>query len=186
MVFDRLFKNFKKDKPADDFGNMTVLDLEVGCFFDYDLSTWKIDEEYEYDWGDQEFSREFKVTNGVDVRFLSIEEDDGIYMEFTQKINLKKIDSTLYSYLISSDEVKPPAHLTYEGKKYFLDEEAPGYYRNVMDGDEWTEFISWTYYDDSEENVLTIEQWGDTSFDASQGKVIKEFQISNLLPNSEN
>lgn len=185
MVFDRLFKNFKKDKPADDYGNMTVHDLTVGCFFDYDLTTWEVKEEYEYDWGDEEFSREFKITNGKDTRFLSIDDGDELELIVSEKIKLRSIDATLYSYLVSSKDPKPPSKITYDGKTFFMDEEAPGLFFDLSeDNEDGTEFISWTYYDENEAYSITIEQWEETSFDASYGKVIKEYHISNLLPSA--
>ena len=187
MVFDRLFGKFKKDKPAEDYANLRVRDLAVGFIFDYDLSTWEIQEEYEYDWGDEEFSREFKIYNGKDTRFLSIEEDDELEIIISEKIKLRKIDATLYANLVSSADPKPPATIQYEGKAFFMDEEAAGYFRNLNDDEEEAEeFMSWTYYDENEEYSITIEQWEETSFEASHGKLIKEYHLSNILPNPEN
>ena len=51
-LFDR-FK--KKEEPHYDPSNLQIKDLRVGFMFDYDMKTWAIKEEYEYDWGRQLF-----------------------------------------------------------------------------------------------------------------------------------
>ena len=59
--------------------------------------------------------------------------------------------------------------------------------RDRMDtpDEDWKEFISWDYYDKNEDFVLTIEQWDENTFEASFGKVVQYFQISNIFPNPE-
>ncbi|RLD43759.1 MAG: DUF4178 domain-containing protein, partial [Bacteroidetes bacterium] len=38
------------------------------------------------------------------------------------------------------------------------------------------------YYDEKEELYICIEQWDEKEFEASAGIIIKEFEISNILP----
>ena len=44
------------------------------------------------------------------------------------------------------------------------------------------EFINWSYVDESEKQVLVIEQWGENEFAASAGEVVEPYQFSNILP----
>ena len=44
-----------------------------------------------------------------------------------------------------------------------------------------TELISWDYEDDNG-YVISIEQWGEQRFEASEGKCIQPFEINNILP----
>ncbi len=75
------------------------------------------------------------------------------------------------------------AKIEFKGKDFLLDSEAPGFYRRADSGSQaWTEFMSWTYYDEEEKLILTIEQWGDDEFEATYGDVIEEYKISSILP----
>ena len=58
-----IFDRFKKKEKTYDVTNITVKDLDVNFVFDYDLTTWKVEETYEYDWGDNCFTKEHKITN---------------------------------------------------------------------------------------------------------------------------
>ena len=81
-----IFDIFKKKEPHYDSTNIRVQDLDVGFVFEYDLSTWEVQAIYEYDWGDDFFTREFKVNNGSLTRYLAIEEDV-IVLPKTEKID---------------------------------------------------------------------------------------------------
>ena len=72
--------------------------------------------------------------------------------------------------------------VTFKGTDYRRESESPGYYNPSKTSNEWTEFINWQYFDGSGESVLSIEQWGENEFEASEGKIIKPFEITNILP----
>ena len=69
----------------------------------------------------------------------------------------------------------------YEGTVFYRDDESAGFFRNLT-STTWAEMISWTYYDDSDRLVLTVEQWGDNKFEAAVGMVVNENAFSNILP----
>ena len=181
-MFKKLFS--KKSTPHYDSTNIRVHDLDVGFVFDYDLSTWEVQSIYEYDWGDNYFTREYKISNGADTLFLSLEEDDELILCITKKIKVRAIGEEVQEVLMNTQ--KPPSKFTFENKQYFLEEEAPGYFHDISKGDEaWEEFISWEFEDNAGEYLITIEQWGEKEFEASAGKYIKEFELSNILPASQ-
>ncbi len=176
-VFD-IFK--KKEAPSYDATNLQIQDLKLGYMFDYDLSSWIIEAEYEYDWGDDCFSKEYKINNGSETKYMAVEDDDELIVTITSKLKLHAIDEDLKSYILEHDT--PPKKIKYQDRKYFLEEECPGYFRDLGKGDtEWTELISWDYEDDTD-YVICIEQWGAQRFEASEGKCIKAFEITNILP----
>ncbi|OYT10872.1 MAG: hypothetical protein B6I18_06835 [Bacteroidetes bacterium 4572_112] len=177
-----LFSMFKKkDEPSYDPSNITVSDLAQGFVFEYNMTTWEVKEEYEYDWGENFFSKEYKISNGEETLFLSVEEDDELNLMMTKKIKLRKIDTDVADSIMKFNEA--PREIMYEGKKYFLEKESPGYFRDISnDASDWDEFISWDYYDDSEELYICVEQWDEKEFEAAAGFTIKEFEISNILP----
>lgn len=181
-----LFDVFKKKEnaPAYDPSNITIKDLDEGFVFDYDLKTWEVAEAYEYDWGGNHFSREFKITDGTDILFLEVEDDDELEVSVSQKIKIGSIDPDLGDRIVKKG--KPPKELSYKGIVYFRDEESPGYFRNMkhdaQKDDSWSELIAWSYYDEEEEKMLTIEQWGENQFEASFGHGIQAYEVSNILP----
>ncbi len=183
MIFNKLFNRNKKAGP-NPFGR-TVRDLDLGYIFEYNLETWEVKEVYEYDWGNNDFTREYKISDGKSTKFLAVEEDDTLELVVSEKVNIRKVQTDLQK-LILENEV-PPETLRYDNKEFYLDDESPGYFRKLPseDDEDWEEFIAWDYYDEDEKYNLTIEQWGDRSFEASYGKRIMEFEISDILPREQ-
>ncbi|OQX77653.1 MAG: hypothetical protein B6D64_07970 [Bacteroidetes bacterium 4484_276] len=175
------FNFFKKKKePAYDPLNIRVTDLRQGFIFDYDLKSWEVVEEYTYDWGENYFSKEYKISSGADIMFLSVDEDDVVELSLQKKIKLSSIDGDIESEIIRNKI--PPKKIVYKGVAYNRDSESPGYFKEENSNKDWLELISWTYYNEEEDRVLTVEQWGEREFEASHGKVIKEYEISGITP----
>lgn len=177
-LFDR-FK--KKEEPHYDPNNLMIEDLRVGFMFDYDLKTWVIKEEYEYDWGDNYFTREYKLEAADDVAYLHIDHNDEGFMTLSRKLKVRVLGEDIPEEII--DNKRPPKKIEFNGVAYYLDKESPGYFSDdPEDDDSWVEFISWDYYDSEGKLVACVEQWGAREFEASHGKVVKDFEITNILP----
>ncbi|MGQ1911541.1 DUF4178 domain-containing protein [Marinifilum sp. RC60d5] len=171
---------FKRKQPKYDSTNIRVTDLDVGFVFEYDLESWEVQASYEYDWGDNYFSKEYKINNGRKTLFLSVEDDDEISLSVCDKIKVRELGETVHADLLNHQ--KAPASLVYKDRKYFFEKESPGYFNDKARGEDWVEFIAWDFEDESGEYLVTIEQWDEKEFEASAGKVVKEFEISNILP----
>jgi len=171
---------FKRKQPKYDSTNIRVTDLDVGFVFEYDLESWEVQASYEYDWGDNYFSKEYKINNGTKTLYLAVEDDDEISLSITDKIKVRVLGENVLNDLMNLQ--KPPTTITYKDTKYFFEKESPGYFNDIAKGKDWVEFISWDFEDESGENIITIEQWDEKEFEASAGKSIKEFEISNILP----
>lgn len=180
-----IFDRFKKDKqPEYDVTNLSVRDFKKGFVFDFNLKTWIVKEAYEYDWGNNNFTFEFKIDAGDEVLFLHYEEDDALEITVSSKVKIRNVDEDLPEHITKFDA--PPKKIVYKGVTYFLDDEAPGFFHNCDHGeDAWDEFISWSFYDEAEEKLITIEQWEEKQFEAAVGRVVKEFEITNILPSTE-
>ncbi|WP_010520336.1 DUF4178 domain-containing protein [Aquimarina agarivorans] len=176
-IFD-MFKK-KEEDPHFDPTNIKVTDLEKGYLLDYDMETWTVKKMGEYDWGDHFFSREFLIESRGKIRYLTIEEDEGLEICIFKKIKFRKLGEDVATYFKNHD--KFPNQILFEGITYHFDEQSPGFYRDV-DSEDWTELISFDYENDDEDQFLTIEQWGEDEFEASIGKKVKPFEISNILP----
>ncbi|MBI9069993.1 MAG: DUF4178 domain-containing protein [Melioribacteraceae bacterium] len=179
-----LFDFFKKDEtPGYDPANIKITDLDKGFIFEYDLKNWVVEEVYQYDWGSNYKTKEFKVNSGDEIMFLSVDDDDEIFITISEKIKPRVLKDDLPEYINEND--KPPKKLEYKNIKFLYDEESYGYFKQLhTNAEEDAKVISWDYFDDDDKYILNIEQWGDEDFEASFGKVVKEFEISNILPNA--
>ena len=175
-----IFKK-KKKKELIDPTQVEVNQLVKGAFIDYDLKSWEVNAVYEYDWGDDYFADEFRLTTVDEECYLYVEEDDGLECNITQKISVHDIDEDVVDYIIRHEE--PPMRINYQGTTYYRQSESVGYFRDTgKDGENWQELVSWSYYDKPQKQIINIEQWGEREFEASHGKVVQSFEITNILP----
>lgn len=179
MMFD-FFK--KKKEPEYDVTNLKITDLNIGFIFDYDLKPWVVKERYEYDWGSNNFSHEYKVDSGDEVAFLSVEDSSELAISLTKSIKVKKIDEDVTRIL--ADTKKAPSQLHLEGEVYYLDNESAGYFKDCgKKTEDWEELFSWEYFNENEDKIISITQWDEQTFDVFAGKVLQSHQISNIIPN---
>lgn len=180
-IFDR-FK--KKQEPHYDVSNITVHDLGKEYILDYDGKSWIVEDMFEYDWGDNNFSRGFKISEGSEILDLHIEIDHELEIALTKKIPVRKLSDKIIKKI--KEKGRPPKTLVYEEVTYHLENEYPGYCRNVDheedENSDSGELIMWLYMDDAEEKLINIEQWGDKEFNAKIGEYLSEYDITNILP----
>lgn len=178
-MFD-FFKK-KKEEPSYDVTNLTLKDLNFGFIFDYDLKSWVVKEVYEYDWGSNNFSKEYKIDSGDEVAFLSIEDDSELNITLTKAIKIRKIDEDFVEEIVKNE--KAPSKIHYEGVLYYLDAESAGYFRDcAKETNDWEELMAWEYYDENEEKIISITQWDERTFDAYAGIVLESHEFSNIIP----
>ncbi len=181
-----MFSNpFKKNKkPAYDVTNLGIMDLNVGFVFDYDLKSWVVEEAYEYDWGGNHFSKEFKVNAGDDVAFLSVEDDGDLNISMTKSIKLRAIEEDVMEEITKNK--KAPKTIHFKKETYYLESDSAGYFREAgSNEDSWEELISWEYFNESEDKIVCLTQWDEYNVEASAGAVVSSHQISDILPGSE-
>lgn len=180
-----MFGFFKKkpevpQEPHYDPLRIKVTDVRRGYLLDYDLKTWQATEEYEYDWGDNYFTYEFKLESGAEVRYLSVQEDgEEVTCWLMVPLRFSLLDASVEKAML--EHGKPPRNISYKGVEYYRDGEFPGYFRNI-DDEEFAPFVEWTYFDEQNTRVLSISQWEEGEFEASIGEVIPDRAFSNILP----
>lgn len=182
-IVDFLFKKKQTEEPKYDVTDIKLKDLDIGFVFEYDMKTWIVESIYDYDWGNGYYSKEYKVNNGEEVRFLSVEEDDVLYIVMYEKAKVRLIKEDLPEYILEND--KPPKTLDYKDIKFYYEEESIGSFKDSANPGEDSRFISWDYYDEEDKFTLSIEQWDEEEFDASFGVILKEYQVYNILPRSK-
>ena len=176
-----LFDVFKKKEESR--GELTLENLQTGDLLEYFLKTWEVKKVYEYDWGNNEFTREYALDSGDDQVNLHISNDNPPVCSVSRKVSIVSVDNNLKAHIIKFDE--PPQKVDYDGKSYYRQEEGQGYSREEGEGDdEWSEFVSWELVDDSGEHFISLERYGETDVDAYAGQYAKPFEFSNFLPRS--
>lgn len=186
-----MFGWFKKKKGEDenryldDPTNYRINKMRKGGFVDYDLKTWEVKEVYEYDWGNNFFADEFLLTTGNESIYLYVEEDGDYDCSISWKINLNEIinasdiDTDLVDYIL--DKETPPRKIHYKNETYFKEGgESMGYFRSVNEK-EWSEFVSWIFYNQEKTKFINITQWGEEDFDAVQGKPVRDIEFSSFI-----
>jgi len=179
--FDFLSK--KEPEEIDPLKDLVLSKLHVGFFLDYDMKTWEVTAHNTYDYGDGYFSEEWELTSGNDIRYLERYEDDDVEWSFCQKIPIGKLENNIRQHIMEHED--PPEKIRYENSDYFLDDSGAAYYSKAGNGAR-EELIYWTYITEDEKNFITIEQWGESEFEASTGLYVEEYQFTNILPGNEN
>ncbi|MBV6645019.1 MAG: DUF4178 domain-containing protein [Cyclobacteriaceae bacterium] len=172
-----LFKK-KKEEPEYDVTNLSVNDLDFGFIFDYDLKSWVVKEVYEYDWGDNNFTREYKVDSGDEIAYLDV--DDG-ELSVSKPIKLREIEEDVFEAI--TEKEKAPGRIHYGGETYYLQEDSAGYFRDcAKETKDWEELITLEYYNEEETLFVSLTQWDDRTLECYAGKVVKSFEVSNIIP----
>ncbi|MEM8894088.1 MAG: DUF4178 domain-containing protein [Bacteroidota bacterium] len=180
-MFDWFKNRKKKQEPEYDVTNLSLRDLNYGFIFDYDMKSWVVKEVYEYDWGNNNFSKEYKVDSGDQVGYLSISDEDELIISLTNSVKLSKFDEDIMSEVEKNK--KPPRHLHIDGEKYTLEEDSAGYFRDcIKTTEDWEEFVNWDYYNEDGDKIVSVTQWDDFNIKAHAGIVLKEYQISSIIP----
>ncbi|MFQ5822600.1 MAG: DUF4178 domain-containing protein [bacterium] len=177
MGLKDLFK--KKEDEFDPLKDLELSKLRVGFFVDYDMTTWEVTDYNKYDYGEGYITDEWELTTGREKWYLERSEDDEVEWNLAKKIPIGAIEGDIRKYIIEHDD--PPSQVVCKGKKYYLDESGTGY---LYEGGQGAakEFVYWDFIDEEDEHFLTIEQWGETDFEAAEGYYVEEYQFSNILP----
>ena len=173
---------FGKKKEEDEFDalkDVQLKNLQKGWMLDYDMQTWEVTAHHKYDWGESLKSDEWELRSSNKLIFLEYDPEDGGEFSISWKVPIGKIEGNIKEHLKKNDDA--PGQIVFGGKTYYLDEDGGGLFLENCKQPE-QEFIYWDYVDDSEDNFVTIEQWGDNEFEASAGKAVEEYQFENILP----
>ncbi len=176
-----MFNFFKKKKePSYDVTNLSVKDLNYGFIFDYDMKSWVVKEVYEYDWGDQKFTKEYKVDAGDEVAFLGVEDNGELTLTLAKSLKIRQIEEDIFEAI--TDQKKAPSKIHCKGELFYLHEDSAGYFRDHADGDTWEELMSYEYFNEDETKFISLTQWDERTLEAYSGIVLEPFKISNIIP----
>ncbi len=172
---------FKKDKKQeiDPLKELTLSKLRPGYFVDWDMKTWEVAAYNIYDWGGRDFTYEWQLKSSDDTIYLEYEPDDEDFWMVCRKISFGKLGANVKNHILEHGD--PPEEIVYDGTTFYLEESGGCHF--LKDGKEpGQEMLQWNYEDDDGKTFVTIEQWGENSFEASRGVEVEEYQFSNILP----
>lgn len=162
-----------------DLTDLSLSDLKVGYYVDYDLKTWQVTASNTYDWGSGDVSHEWQLKSHEETIYLEKETDDEDYWSVSRKIPFGRLGNTVRQHLAENEEA--PDEIELDGVAYYMDESAGGKFLKDGQGP-GREMLVWDYEDDSGRRYLSIEQWGEEDFEASLGEPVEPYQFTNILP----
>jgi hypothetical protein len=178
MILKNLFGK-KKEKGPDPLTNLTLENLRPGCFVDYDMKTWQVSAYHYYDWGSGDLSYEWQLQTHDETIYLERSVDDEDDWSISRKIPFARVGAGIKQHIIEHED--PPEEIAFEGTTYYLEETSGGqFYKDAAGPGQ--DLLSWEYEDDSGKKYMTIEQWGESDFEASIGEGVEEYQFTNILP----
>ena len=169
---------FKKEDDFDPLKDLALSKLRIGFMVDFDMQTWQVTQESRYDYGGGYVTDEWELTSGRDKRYLERSQDDDVAWTLSSKITIGAIEGDVRQHIIAHDD--PPDQIIYDGKTYYLDESGVG--RMLKKDTTPKEFVYWEFIDEADEKFITIEQWGETEFEAVAGHTVEEYQFTSILP----
>jgi len=170
----------KEKKPTlDPLKELTLANMKVGYFVDFDQKTWEVMAVNWYDFGQGDRSYEWQLQGADSTVYLELEQDDEEYWTLSWKIPFARLGAKVKEHLLEEED--PPDQIEFEGIVYYLEETAGGHYfkGGLPPG---KEFLRWSYEDNSGEKYLEIEQWGEEDFEATAGRPVEEYHFTNILP----
>ena len=177
-LIKRLFgiRNANKD-TTDTKIDFDIPDLKKGYIFDYDMSSWEVEDVVVYTWDNGVKDLEFNIFNGKDKMYLNYEKAgsqvsifweaklNDVWAEARNNIR-KKVD-------ISEREFK------YKGNTYYFAGEGSA---KVSSSTETFHMQNWLFQTDSDDSLVSINKYEDNSMEVYVGKKLKLHEISNILP----
>ena len=178
MGWKDFFKK-KKTEETDPLNDLILVNLGVGSYVDYDMKTWEVTAYHHYDWGEGDMTREWQLISSDETVYLEQETDDDVFWSINRKISFNRLGPDVRNHILKNEN--PPDEIEFQGTHYFLEDSAGGKFFKDGTGT-GRELLKWEYEDDSGKNYLSIEQWGEESFETSVGHEAEEYQFSNILP----
>ncbi len=183
MVFKRLFGMLggSAAPPSQDFSgvDMSLSDLKAGDYVDYDMKTWEVVSRHHYDWGDGDITHEWQLKSHDDTIYLEKETDDEADWSISRPVVFGRLGEYVKNHILQHED--PPSEILFDGETYYLESSAGGHF--YPQGKETGQpLICWDFEDESGDRYLSIEQWGESEFEAYAGHPASEYQFTNFLP----
>lgn len=177
MAFDFFKKKKKEEFRIED---LVLSKLKSGFLVDYDMKTYRVAGCNKYQWNEGGVTDEWELKSGNETWFLECTQEDGeVEWSLCRKLSISELEGDIAGEIVRNED--PPEVVVYQGKRFAFEEDDIGEFFRGGSG-EGLNFVSWDYEDETGEQFLTIEQWGETKFDMQVGFKVEEYQFTNILP----
>lgn len=148
--------------------------LKVGYTFNLYKTNWKITEVGEYDWRMDNTSVEYTIIDDHKKAYLEVEFTKGKYeVTYSEEAEIPK------AFLIDAIQSNQIFH---NNILYEFDEKFSGDYKNLTTHSSRENLECFLFYAENDA-LLTIEKWGDGSYEAFLGEELKAKKIKNIKEN---
>lgn len=185
------FFDFLKDKKqqyddirarVDGITDLTLEAMRPGFLVDYDLKSWQVQAANVYTWGDDK-TLEWQLVAADDTVYLECMVDDEAEWSLSRPVRFRELGDAVRRTIVETGD--GPDEFEWQGRTYYLEETAAGFFH--ADGQGKTlgggvPLLQWGYETESGDAYFTIEQWGETEFQAYAGGPVEEYQFTNILP----
>lgn len=185
-LFDRFKNKAQHDAQVDSITDLTLTSMRPGFLVDYDLKTWEVKAANRYEWGSM-ISLEWQLVSADDTIYLECETDDETEWSISRPISFRSLGESVRRAILETGD--GPDQISWQGQTYYLEETAGGHFfangqvtGKAAQSDEGAPLLQWGYETEDGSSYLTIEQWGETDFQAFAGGPAHEYQFSNILP----
>jgi hypothetical protein len=157
---------------------LNIKDLEVGAFLDYELATWEVVYQIQYDWERRITEIQYQLSNHKGQSMLLFVQ---IHEKHPSTWSESKISyHDLETYKLRDILYSPPTQLTFKDQLYFRKNIATGK-KFIPNEREGLDVKQWHYITADEKDSLRILQYEGKGWAAFSGKKIEEFELENIL-----
>jgi hypothetical protein len=163
--------------------NPSLEHLQMDSLLDYDLKTWRVAQEWQYDWEDGESLREFRLVSETEAQSLTLylkKEGGHVEIFVAQKINIHLLDEQLEEEILTKQ--KPRNILIYKGQNFYREPQRKGFCFDMSLPNPVTKLSAWEYFNESRDQILRLETYDQNqSYRALIGERVSVYEFSNIL-----
>jgi hypothetical protein len=154
-----------------------VKDIQKNYILDYDFTSWQVQDKAVYTWDNGVKDLEFTIFDGQKKLYLnyeSIDQKTSVYWD----VNIDEVWNQFKTFIRKDVEMDDKT-FGYKGQTYHFHGEGTA---RVKGSSETYNMQNWLFLSNGGEFLISFNKYDDRSFDAYQGKYIKDHEISNILP----
>jgi hypothetical protein len=167
--------------------HLGVENLKTGYLLDYDLKTWIVTQENQYDFQDSLTEKEFRISaesSQPEVNHVQVRSENGFAIVWVGKlINIHKIDLELQSHIIRQRQA--PSIIQHKNLKMFRESARIGTMFCINNQELTPKKVQrWEFLDETRSVFLRIEWLNEKEFQCVEGRVVPRQAFSDILPNT--
>lgn len=167
-------RQIKEQNPT----QLNIKDLGIGAFLDYELVTWEVVYQTQYDWNRKITEMQYQLSDHKSKSMLLFVQTQEEYPSIWLEEKLTYYDLEIYK--LRDILYAPPLELTFKDLLLFRKSVGIGK-KFIPNEEEGLEVRQWHYSTADEKQSLRILQYEDKNWAAFFGGKIEEFEFDNFL-----